>query len=75
RQVLTLRGFRVEQYLLSPVHLGIPNTRLRYFCLASRCSVEGEGEVGPIQESLPCHMSAMSPASSERVPGQEKVHV
>lgn len=75
RQVLTLRGFRVEQYLLSPVHLGIPNTRLRYFCLASRCGVEGEEEVGPIQESLPCHISARPPASSERAPGQEKVHV
>lgn len=64
-----MQGYRVEQYLLSPVHLGIPNTRLRYFCLASRRGGEGEGEIGPVQESLP----AMPSTSTE--PGQEKAHL
>ncbi len=39
--------------MLSPVQLGIPNTRLRYYCLASRRNGEGEGTVTAIQESLP----------------------
>lgn len=39
--------------MLSPVQLGIPNTRLRYYCLASRRNAEGEGTVTTIQESLP----------------------
>lgn len=39
--------------MLSPVQLGIPNTRLRYYCLASRRHSDGEGEVTAIQESLP----------------------
>ncbi|CAM9199294.1 unnamed protein product, partial [Discosporangium mesarthrocarpum] len=35
-EVLVERGFDVEQYLLSPMQLGVPNSRLRYFCLATR---------------------------------------
>lgn len=52
-QTLTARGFDVEQYLLSPVQLGIPNTRLRYYCLASRRHTDGDGRVSAIKESLP----------------------
>lgn len=56
-QTLTVRGFDVEQYLLSPIQLGIPNTRLRYYCLASRRtrSTDGrrKGNIAPIKESLP----------------------
>lgn len=54
-QTLTARGFDVEQYLLSPVQLGIPNTRLRYYCLASRRNTDGKGKgkVAAIKESLP----------------------
>lgn len=56
-QTLTARGFDVEQYLLSPVQLGIPNTRLRYYCLASRRHADGHGKVAPIAESLPRNSS------------------
>lgn len=52
-QTLTARGFDVEQYLLSPVQMGIPNTRLRYYCLASRRHADGEGKIAPIKKSLP----------------------
>lgn len=52
-QALTARGFDVEQYLLSPVQLGIPNTRLRYYCLASKRNADGEGTVTAVRESLP----------------------
>ncbi|CAM9347502.1 unnamed protein product [Scytosiphon promiscuus] len=51
-EALTARGFDVEQYLLSPVQVGIPNTRLRYYCLASRRNVDG-GKVTAVQGSLP----------------------
>eukprot|EP00752_Nemacystus_decipiens_P006358 g5732.t1 len=52
-QTLTARGFDVEQYLLSPVQLGIPNTRLRYYCLASKRYTDGNGRIAAIDESLP----------------------
>lgn len=52
-KVLILRGFVVEQFLLSPMDLGVPNTRVRYYCLASRQNAEGEGEVAAIKKTLP----------------------
>lgn len=52
-KVLSTRGFDVEQYMLSPVQLGIPNTRLRYYCLASRGESEDGGRIVAIQDSLP----------------------
>lgn len=48
-----MRGFDVEQYLLSPVQLGIPNSRLRYYCLASTRATEDKGRIVAIQETLP----------------------
>ncbi|CAM9657233.1 unnamed protein product, partial [Choristocarpus tenellus] len=42
-EVLVNRGYEVEQYLLSPVQLGVPNTRLRYYLTASRRDGRGEG--------------------------------
>lgn len=52
-QTLSARGFDVEQYLLSPVQLGIPNSRLRYYCLASRRNTDGAGKVTAVTESVP----------------------
>ncbi|KAL8272655.1 hypothetical protein Esti_003443 [Eimeria stiedai] len=36
QQVLRARNYYVEEYLLSPTQLGVPNTRVRYYCLAVR---------------------------------------
>lgn len=33
-ETLRLRGYRVEEFLVSPTQLGCPNTRVRYYCLA-----------------------------------------
>lgn len=37
--------------------------------------MEGEGEVGAVQESLPPHSSAMPSASMECLPAKEKIHL
>ncbi|CAM9523537.1 unnamed protein product, partial [Hapterophycus canaliculatus] len=58
-ETLTARGFNVEQYLLSPVQLGIPNTRLRFYCLASRQQVDGKGNVNAVEEALPSPSSLL----------------
>lgn len=36
QQVLTSQRYTFQQFLLSPTQLGIPNTRVRYYCLATR---------------------------------------
>ncbi|KAL8437225.1 hypothetical protein Efla_006586 [Eimeria flavescens] len=36
QQVLRAKGYLVKEFLLSPTQLGIPNTRVRYYCLATR---------------------------------------
>lgn len=36
RQCLRSRGYSVQEFLTSPWQLGIPTTRTRYYCLASR---------------------------------------
>ncbi|PHJ25430.1 dna methyltransferase, partial [Cystoisospora suis] len=33
-ETLRVRGFQVEEFLVSPTQLGCPNTRVRYYCLA-----------------------------------------
>lgn len=33
---LTQSGFHYQEFILSPTHLGIPNSRHRYYCLARR---------------------------------------
>ena len=41
-EALTSAGFTCHEFLLSPAQIGIPNERLRYYCLARR---HGTGEV------------------------------
>ncbi|CDI74751.1 DNA methyltransferase 2, putative [Eimeria praecox] len=36
QQVLKNQHYRVQDFLLSPTQIGIPNTRVRYYCLACR---------------------------------------
>ncbi|KAI0297504.1 S-adenosyl-L-methionine-dependent methyltransferase [Multifurca ochricompacta] len=36
--VLTKLGFTTDEFLLTPLQLGVPNSRLRYYLLASRAS-------------------------------------
>ncbi|OQV21373.1 putative tRNA (cytosine-5-)-methyltransferase [Hypsibius exemplaris] len=36
RDVLRKQGYRFKEYLLSPIHFGIPNSRLRYYLTAWR---------------------------------------
>lgn len=55
----------MEQYLLSPVQLGIPNTRLRYYCLATRRNSDTHGDVAAIQNHLPCHSVVTTAAQEE----------
>ncbi|GMS95699.1 hypothetical protein PENTCL1PPCAC_17874, partial [Pristionchus entomophagus] len=43
-------GFQIEEYILSPVYFGIPNSRPRYYLLASRTK-------GPIQYDSHLHKS------------------
>lgn len=43
----------MEQYLLSPVQLGIPNTRLRYYCLAERRGIGTKGHIAAVEHSAP----------------------
>ncbi|CAM9516284.1 unnamed protein product, partial [Sphacelaria rigidula] len=64
-QVLSKRRYDVEQYLLSPVQLGIPNTRLRYYCLATRRDTDTHGDVGAIRNYLPCHSAVTTTAREE----------
>lgn len=60
-QVLGECGYYVEEFLLSPMQFGIPNMRLRYYCLArlittDPVSVESSQIIpspGPIRYTLP----------------------
>ncbi|XP_017782245.1 PREDICTED: tRNA (cytosine(38)-C(5))-methyltransferase [Nicrophorus vespilloides] len=36
-EALQAAGFNYQEFMLSPTQFGIPNTRHRYYCLASRC--------------------------------------
>ena len=38
KTALRLKGYTWRQYLLSPVHVGIPNNRTRYYMIAERSS-------------------------------------
>lgn len=61
----------MEQYLLSPVQLGIPNTRLRYYCLASRHGTDGDGNISIIRELPPDSLASCSSVEAlERTPQQ-----
>jgi tRNA (cytosine38-C5)-methyltransferase len=51
-EVLVSKGYTVQQYMLSPTQIGIPNTRLRYYCLARLDSTAG-GELQPLQYEFP----------------------
>lgn len=31
-------GFQYQEFLLSPTSVGVPNSRLRYYCIARRCN-------------------------------------
>ncbi|CBZ54130.1 putative DNA methyltransferase 2 [Neospora caninum Liverpool] len=42
-KVLRQRAYQVEEFLLSPTQLGFPNTRVRYYCLATRAGGAEEG--------------------------------
>mmetsp|Transcript_40194 Transcript_40194/g.65351 ORF Transcript_40194/g.65351 Transcript_40194/m.65351 type:complete len:444 (+) Transcript_40194:48-1379(+) len=37
-KVLKSRGFNISEFMLQPKQFGIPNTRLRYYCVARRLS-------------------------------------
>lgn len=37
-ETLTAAGFCFQEFILSPTQIGIPNSRLRYYCLAARNS-------------------------------------
>ncbi|CAM9548558.1 unnamed protein product [Ectocarpus sp. 6 AP-2014] len=58
-ETLTARGFDVEQYLLSPNQLGIPNSRLRYYCLARRRNADGMGKATDVKKSFPQDVTAV----------------
>ena len=60
--VLSSRGYRVEEYLLCPSELlGVPNIRLRYYCVATLRAAAGGG------------CSAPTPSSADM--GQGDVHI
>ena len=50
--VLSSRGYRVEEYLLCPSELlGVPNIRLRYYCVATLRAAAGGGCSAPTTSS------------------------
>ncbi|RZC39047.1 tRNA (cytosine-5-)-methyltransferase, partial [Asbolus verrucosus] len=50
---LTKCGFVYQEFILNPTQIGVPNSRHRYYCLASK-SVNGfPFETGPLKSELP----------------------
>lgn len=47
-QTLDKCGFSYQELLLNPTQIGIPNTRLRYYCLAKKAPYKFEFDTGPL---------------------------
>lgn len=61
-QVLLSCGYQVEEFLLDPRQLGLPNARLRYYLIATKCDSDcmiasgsgaGPGTIARIRTDLP----------------------
>ncbi|XP_075262138.1 uncharacterized protein LOC142353700 [Convolutriloba macropyga] len=47
-EVLILKGFDVQEFILTPFQFGIPNSRPRYYLLAKRLKVKGNGRISDL---------------------------
>jgi tRNA (cytosine38-C5)-methyltransferase len=63
--VLVRKGYTVQQFMLSPTQIGIPNTRLRYYCLA-RLDSPAAGELQPLQCEFPGAKACTEPQTVAR---------
>ncbi|KAK9885389.1 hypothetical protein WA026_010886 [Henosepilachna vigintioctopunctata] len=52
-QVLKKCNFTFQEFLLNPMDLGIPNSRLRYYCLAKKHPQKFSFDVRPVMDHLP----------------------
>jgi len=60
-EAMTAAGFMCHEFLLSPAQIGIPNERLRYYCLARRLQ---PGEEGIARLELTSNITQRAPAQS-----------
>lgn len=63
-KTLQAMHYRIEEFHLSPDHIGIPNSRMRYFCLAALSTPASSLELST-EDNIPTRLLSSIPRSSQ----------
>ncbi|CDJ59053.1 DNA methyltransferase 2, putative [Eimeria maxima] len=69
QQVLRSQHYRVQHFLLSPTQIGIPNTRVRYYCLGCRDTTQ------PLQQGLQLLLPELHQQQGNQKQQQPLLHI
>ncbi|KAF9898568.1 tRNA (cytosine-5-)-methyltransferase, partial [Lobosporangium transversale] len=62
-EALTTNGYEFQELLITPLQIGIPNSRMRYYCLARKKDTVG-GFVHPVSGTLIGYIPSIHPTST-----------
>ncbi|KAF9955000.1 tRNA (cytosine-5-)-methyltransferase [Mortierella alpina] len=68
---LTTAGYEFQELLITPLQIGIPNSRMRYYCLARKTANVGSF-VQPVTGTLIGYIPSLDPPSQEQEQQQQE---